>query len=71
MGQIALILQKIILYVSSNALESIYSSDNYIELLNCNSDKTGLLLINSVAARECNLFIIQPNLILNLTRMKK
>ena len=46
------ILKKVILYTSSDADEESSPSTNYIELLNCTSNKTALLLYSTVAANE-------------------
>ena len=49
-------IRKIILFASSSAIEVLSPSDEYLELLQCNSNKTGLLLLTSIAAREWNAF---------------
>ena len=61
-------LRKIILYASSNLSKALDPSEDFVELLNCNSDKIGLLLIYSVAMKERNTFSIQQNLISNIRK---
>ena len=46
------LLKKIILYASSDAIEESSPLQNYVELLNCTSNKTALLLYTTVATNE-------------------
>ena len=61
-------IRKIILFASSSAIEVLSLSDKYLELLQCNSNKTSLLLLTSIAAREQNAFSIQLNLMSNIIK---
>ena len=61
-------LHKIILYALSKGEAETTPSDNYIEFLNCNSVKSALLLVLSVAAKEQIAYCMHQNMTNNLLK---